>query len=81
VLDLGKQYFARYRTIKEIEVLSEEAEGSHEGYHYEYDGEDFKQGIKVLENRITVEKAGEFKLGGREFDAKANIFYYFSKEK
>lgn len=48
--------------------------------NYEFDGDDFIKSIKVLDNRIP-EKGSEFRLNTKDFEARANVFYYFSKEK
>jgi hypothetical protein len=83
VLEEGKKYFSRFKTIKELKNLQESEEGS----NFEYDGDNFVQGIKVLESRLTVEKVKEFNLKGdnysnaREYESKSNVFYYFCKEK
>jgi hypothetical protein len=54
-LDLGKQFFTKYSSNKEIAVLGNDDEGTHERYHFSYDGEDFTDaGIKVLEIRLGV---------------------------
>ncbi len=83
ILEEGKKYFSRFKTIKELKALQD----SEDGPGFEYDGDNFVQGIKVLESRLTVEKVKEFNLKGdnasnaRDFEAKSNVFYYFCKEK
>ena len=47
---------------------------------YEYDGDDFVKSIKVLDNRIP-EKGHEIKLRVEDYEVKANVFYYLTKEK
>ena len=52
ILEEGKKYFAKFKTIPELKALRE----SDEGNGFEYDGDNFLQDIKVLESRLTVEK-------------------------
>jgi hypothetical protein len=59
-------------------VLSECEEN--ERMNYVYDGDDFVDSIKLLSNRVT-EKDRELKLKVHEYEEKANIFYYFTKER
>jgi hypothetical protein len=50
ILEEGKKYFAKFKTIPELKALKE----SDEGNGFEYDGDNFVQDIKVLESRLTV---------------------------
>lgn len=70
MLEEGKKYFARFKAIPELKNLKE----SEEGNSFEYDGDNFVQGIKVLESRLTVEKAKEFNLRLGDNGANAKEF-------
>jgi hypothetical protein len=45
ILHRSKDFFAKYKTNEEIQALSNNSRAT---APYQYDGEDFKQGIKVL---------------------------------
>ena len=64
--------------MKEMKILNECDENDEQ--NYEFDGEDFVKSIKILDNRIA-EKGVEQKQKANEYFSKANIFYYFTKEK
>ena len=75
-LDRSRKYLAEFKNMAETKNLSRCIETD----AYEYDGDDFVKSIKILDNRFA-EKNVEIKLRTQEYASKANIFYYFVKEK
>ncbi len=65
--------------MSEVKMLKD-VDDQNAQLNYEFDGDDFIKSIKVLDNRIP-EKGAEFRLNARDYEARANIFYYFTKDK
>lgn len=76
IIGRAKSYLKGFDKMKEIKILSEIFENE----QYEYDGADLVKSIQVLDSRFA-EKEIEIKMNAKDFEAKANIFYYFTKEK
>jgi hypothetical protein len=74
----ARKYLETFKHMPEMVVLSECDENDQQ--NYEYDGDDFVKSIKVLDNRIP-EKGVEIGLDAARYENKANIAYYFTKER